>query len=194
MIEGVEWFIVILTGITFVYTFYLVLSVQGDLHLAVTHNSNNDAQAAQVFIDLVNKARKSIVIHDDGNDSSESIYNNDDVLNAIRERVKGQPNLEIKFWFNDVAELKLLKLADEDCKSNISMWYSKGDRPVNENHYKIVDSGRIVHTSTHKHLESEREFELKEVTIPFAYGTRKRISNRHLIDFKSGISDATLRA
>ena len=65
-----------------------VVSAQGDMSLREEAGENDDDRAPAMLIDLVNKARGSLVIHDDGNDSAESVYNNDGVVATIRVRIR----------------------------------------------------------------------------------------------------------
>ena len=147
-----------------------------------------------MLIDLINKTRNSLVIHDDGNDSGESVYNNDWVVAAMRDRIQQRRRLKVKCLFNDREDLKLLELADGECKDNISVWYAGGDRPKNDIHYKVVDGGRLVHVSAHEHGASERGYVLCRAEPWWAAGTRRRISRPYLDHFEHSLLGAERRA
>ena len=96
--------------------------------------------------------------------------------------------------FNDREELKLLELADGECRNNISIWYAGGDRPENDVHYKIVDGGRLVHLSAHAHGASERSYVLRKAEPWWAARTRRRISRPYLEHFEHSLPAAERRA
>lgn len=194
MIEGVEWLIVAIFVIAFLVSVYLIVSVQGDVRLKLEHGENTDEQATKMFIDLIESTRKSIVIHDDGDDSTKSMYNSAEVIDAIERQIKKHPNLQVKCWFNDREDIKLVNLADGIYAENFEIWYSEGERPDNDIHYKIVDGGRLVHLSRHEHGASEREYFLRRAEMPLAIGTRKRISREYLAHFENGIAQAKSRS
>ena len=100
MIEGAEWIVVTIFLVAFLVGTYLVVSVQGDMRVHDESGENDDDQAADMFIDLIKQTRRRIVIHDDGNDSPESVYNNDQVMVAIRDRIR-QRGIEVRCLFND---------------------------------------------------------------------------------------------
>ena len=194
MIQGAEWVVVAIFLTASLAGLFLVVSAQGDMNLREETGENNDDQAAAMLIDLINKTRHSLVIHDDGNDSSESVYNNDQVVAAIRDRIQQRRHLRVKCLFNDREELKLLGLADGECKNNISIWYACGERPRNDIHYKIVDGGRFLRLSAHEHGASERGYVLRKAEPWWAARTRRRISRPYLEHFEHSLPGAEQRA
>ena len=190
MIEGAEWIVVTIFLVAFLVGTYLVVSVQGDMRVHDESGENDDDQAADMFIALIKQTRRRIVIHDDGNDSPESVYNNDQVMVAIRDRIR-QRGIEVRCLFNDEEQpLKLLDLArSEECRGHILVWYMKGDRPDQDIHYKIVDDGKLVHLSRHEHRASERGFVLRKAPR-WAMGTHRRISKSYRDHFQHGLRGA----
>lgn len=193
MIQGAEWVAVAILLTASLAGLFLVVSAQGDMHLREEAGENDDDQAAAMLIDLINKARNSLVIHDDGNDSGESVYNNDRVVAALRERIRERHRLEVKCLFNDREELKLLELADGECRNNISIWYAGGERPEHDIRYKIVDGGRLVHLSAHEHGASERGYVLRKAEPWWAARTRRGISRPYLEHFEHSLPTAEHR-
>ena len=194
MIQGAEWVVVAIFLTASLAGLFLVVSAQGDMNLREERGQTGKDQAAAMFIDLINKTRNNLVIHDDGNDSGESVYNNDRVMAAMRDRIQQRRRLKVKCLFNDRDELKLLELADGECKDNISVWYASGDRPENDIHYKIVDGGRLVHLSAHEHGASERGYVLRKAEPWWAARTRRRISRPYLDHFEHSLLGAERRA
>ena len=190
-IEGVEWVVVAIFLVAFLVGIYLVVSVQGDLRVEEEIGDNGDDQAADMFVALIGQTCRRIDIHDDGNDSTASVYNNDQVMDAIRDRIR-QRRIEVRCLFNDEDQpLKLLGLArSEECRGHIRVWYAKGDRPDQDIHYKVVDKGNLVHLSLHAHGASERSFVLRKAPWWWARATRRRISKSYLDHFMHGLRDA----
>lgn len=191
MIQGAEWIIVAVFVAGTVWFVYLLVSVQGDMRVEES-GTNTDEEAKAMFLELVNCTRKSIDIHDDGEDFPESVYNCSEVLNAFRERIEKNPNLRIRCLFNDKEpNLGLLELAkSEKYRKNIEIWYSKGERPTQDVHYKIVDGGSLVHLSVHAHGDSERDYRLRRAQRFWEGGTRRRISRRYQENFDQALKGA----
>ena len=188
VIAGAEWFVLVIFLGGLLWSAYLVVSVQGDMLVDDTvRGLNNDAQAAEMFLDLIRKTRRSIVIHDDGNDSQESVYNNDRVMAAFRDGIQ-KHGIQVRCLFNDAEPIKLLDLARE-FPDNVSIWYVEGDRPTPDIHYKVVDGGRLVHLSEHQHRVSERGFVLRDGKWATS-GTRRRISRAYREHFDYSLRDA----
>ena len=156
MIQGAEWVVVAIFLTATLAGLFLVVSAQGDMNLREETGENDDDQAAAMLIDLICKTRNSLVIHDDGNDSDESVYNNDQVVAAVRDRIRQRRRLKVKCLFNDRERLKLLELADGECKGNISVWYASGDRP--KKRHPLQDRGwRAPRTPVRTRTRSERK-------------------------------------
>ena len=188
MVQGAEWFVLATLAATVFACMYLALSVQPDMNVAEERDENNDAQAAEMMVQLINKTRRTLVIHDDGNDSPQSVYNNDDVIRALRERIERRPHMTVECLFNDRENLKLLALARDT--QNIAIWYANGARPDNDLHYKIVDGGKLVHLSSHAHGASERRYVLRKAEPWWAIPTRRRISAQYRRHFNHGRAHA----
>ena len=190
MIVGFEWAILAAFGFAILVCLYLIFSVQGDLIDDTKRGVNSDEEAERMFLSLVAETRREIVIHDDGDDTDVSIYNNDQVLVALRERIR-EHDIQIRCLFNDEEPgLKLLRLAREH-PENVHVWYMKGARPDHDTHYKIVDGGRLVHLSQHAHGESERMYVLRKPPAFATKGSRRRISQSYMDTFNHGLKAAT---
>ena len=190
IVQGAEWLVLAALCAAVVACAYLALSAQPDMHLVEERDENTDEQAAEMMVELINKTRRSLVIHDDGNDSPQSVYNNDAVIDALRRRIRLRPRMAVKCLFNDRDDLKLLRLAQTECRSNIAIWYATASRPDNDLHYKVVDGGKLVHLSSHAHGASERGYVLRKAERWWAISTRRRISAEYRRHFKRGQAHA----
>ncbi len=190
VVTGGEWLVVGLFALGTAVCAYLVLSVQGDLRVVTTEDTNNDEQAAALFIWMVEQTRERLLIHDDGNDSPESVYNNEAVVAAFRKGIL-ERNIIVRCLFNDEENLKLAWLRDE-FPDNIEIWYT-GNRPDYDIHYKVVDDGKIVHLSNHEHGASERNYMLRD-GIRGSKSARLRVSREYREHFDYTIQTLRLAA
>ena len=190
-IPGPEWIILLCVVMTFLVCVYLVITVQGDLALDDRFLVNTDDRAIATFIDMVNQTRREIIIHDDGTDLPRSIYNDPGVINALRGAIQKR-NISVRCLFNDRDQpLKLVDLARSDeFRNNIEIWYLRGERPVPDTHYKIVDGGKLLHISEHEHGGDERKYKLLKAPRLIDFATRNRISKPFHDNFALGLQNA----
>ena len=195
MIQGAEWAVLAILVAGFLISLYLIVSVQGDLRLREESGLNTDEQATAMFIGLLNQTRRRIDIHDDGNDFADSMYNSPEVIDALRERIRKR-NIKVRCLFNDADQpLELLELArSEEFRNRIEIWYLNGGRQEPDTHYKIVDSGRLVHLSRHEHGASERGYRLRKALRWWEVRTRHRISKQYRDHFEHGLKNAVQAA
>ena len=191
MIQSAEWAVLAILAAGFLISLYLIVSVQGDLRLREESGLNTDEQATAMFIGLLNQTRRRIDIHDDGNDFADSMYNSPEVIDALRERIRKR-NIKVRCLFNDADQpLELLELArSEEFRNRIEIWYLNGGRQEPDTHYKIVDSGRLVHLSRHEHGASERGYRLRKALRWWEVRTRHRISKQYRDHFEHGLKNA----
>ncbi len=189
MIEGWEWIIVAAYVLTTGVGTYLILSVQGDIRMDERWGENDDEQAAKDMIKMLGASESELIIHDDGNGSSSSVYNNERVLEAMKKRLRECPSLRIRCLFNDDAQLKILDLAKSE-PGKVEIWHVKGPRPQHDIHYKVVDNGKMVHMSFHDHGATERKYMIREPPR-WARGTQRRICRVRRKHFETGVRDAT---
>ena len=194
-IQGAEWVVLAILVAGFLISMYLIVSVQGDLRLREESGLNTDEQASAMFIGLLNQTRRQIDIHDDGNDFEGSMYNNPKVIAALQERIR-KHNIRVRCLFNDAGQpLRLLELArSEEFRSHVKIWYLNGGRQEPDTHYKIVDGGRLVHLSRHKHGASERGYRLRKASRWWEFHTRHRISKQYRDHFEHGLKNAVQAA
>ena len=181
-IEGAEWIgVAIMAAVVFV-GIIMVVSAHGDMRVETLYANNNDDDAADVMIDLIRQSNWLLLIHDDGNNSPSSVYNNARVVGAMRERMIKRPLLRVHCLFSYKNQpLALLDLTVRFGR-RMKVWYTP-DRPQGDIHYKIVDAGKLVHLSIHKPEADERRYSLR--TPPrWAIGTRFRISSKYRAHFR----------
>lgn len=137
----------------------IVWRTQGLLSVRVTRGVNDDDTAAAMFICLVNEVENEMVIHDDGDNTDDSIYNNDKAIEAVRKRLQEQEDLTIKCFFNKKEEIKMASLR-EQFPGRFVVRHRQGERPDDDIHYKIIDDGRKGYLSVHDLGRCDRKYEL----------------------------------
>lgn len=125
------------------------------LRFEVGHNS--DTIASEVFLRLLKDARKEMLVCDDGNKMDSSIYEDDDVIAAVREKLAANEQFRMRCLFSDDEDTKFRRAFQDEHRVEIKTGVQR--RPV---HYKIIDGGRSGYLSRHKHGETQRAFKLYE--------------------------------
>ena len=191
-IDVLQWIVVGIFVVGFAISVCLVASVQGDLLVDdARRGADDNAEATDVLLSLIDSADRKIIIHDDGNCSPESVCNNPDVLDALRQRI-AEHGIEVKCLFNDAdPNLGVLDLARE-FTDKVFVWHLEGERPGRDIHYIIVDDGKLVHLSEHAHGSDERDYVLRKANQRWAPwlspGTRSRISKPYMDHFHRGVA------
>ena len=161
------------------------LYVDGDLGVEVS-GLNNDSQAATMFRDLLEKTKSTIDIHDDGNDSPHSMYNNEEVIETMRQCL--DRGVTIRCLFNDREPIRLRELGKSgEYGDHFQIWHLEGVREDPDTHYQIVDDGCFVHISNQEHGADVREYHLRTAVGWWKFGTRKRIRQRFSDHFEKGL-------
>lgn len=161
------------------------------LNVRVEGGGNDDETAAQMFIRILRMAKKTLVVHDDGDKGNKSIYEDDKVVQAVRCQLEAHPKLQIRCLFNDKADLKLVREIEAAYPGRFAVYYLNGARPVGDVHYKIADDGVIGHLSSHEHGHPERNFKLLDCSAA-KLRTRKRAFGKYLQQFNRDVQVAEM--
>ncbi|MCY4094539.1 MAG: hypothetical protein OXG05_05350 [Gammaproteobacteria bacterium] len=180
--------VVTFTTVGFVIGIYYYISARFTQLIDMKQDKNNNEQAKQELIRMVSQARTSLIIHDDGDCNDRTFYNDDEVIEAFRQRLNSSKFLKIKCLFNVEQSIKFTNLANE-FRNRVKIWYVKdGDNRLDDEiHYKIVDGGRMMYLSMHDMGEDEREYELWTVNVWPLLGVRKYVSKDQRRHFNNSI-------
>lgn len=140
----------------------IVWRAQAFLSVGVTRGVNDNDTAVSMFICLVNKVENEMIIHDDGDNTEDSIYNNDNAIEAVRKRLREHKDLTIKCFFNEKEEIKMVSLGKQ-FPGRFVVRYRQGERPDYDIHYKIID-GRKGYLSVHDPGGRSRKYEMVDCT------------------------------
>ena len=107
-------------------------------------NSNEEAQ--RIFLDLLEEASTEILMYDDGNAQDGSLYQSQQVVQAIRNKIRDIPSFRVRCVLNSGNGSTLFESALA-AEPNVTI------RPRDDNpsrvHYKIID-GRKAYVSCHQ--------------------------------------------
>ncbi len=154
MLEGVDW--------TVVATFSTVVLAMGIVSVALKLASlvdvqvikNDDNIAKKKFLLLLGEAERRMLVYDDGNDNPHSIYNQTDVIERIKEKLRTTPQLKLDCVFNDDDETLFKKTFLNHDQVSIRLRLRNPKRV----HYKIID-GQKGYISRHEHDSVDRDGE-----------------------------------
>ena len=107
---------------------------------------NNNEAAEQIFLELLDEAETEIVMYDAGDDDDGSLYQSQEVVQAIRDKLHENAEFKVDCVLNNRAGATLFEteLAQEP---NVKI-RERRDNPSRV-HYKIID-GRKAHVSCHE--------------------------------------------
>ena len=143
---------------------------------------NNDGTVDGLFERLLQAAQREFIIHDDGDATDGSVYNNDEVMAVLRDRMLKNKRLRTRIYFNFRKELKVNAVARE-IGDRLEIRYNPGPRPERDVHYKIVDGGMQGHLSLHHPGSGERQFEFFDCSRASGW-TRRRLFGDHREKFE----------
>ena len=123
---------------------------------------NSDRTAENNFVALLQEATESMVVYDDGNKMEGSIYQSQQVIDAVRKKLSKNPGFRLSCYFNFDDEVLFTKeLKEHPCVQIVT---GHGDRPDDDVHYKIIDGGLKAHISRHEVASQERQYRMIDCT------------------------------
>ena len=127
---------------------------------------NDEDASVETFLDLLEKAKRSMVIYDDGDKVGGSVYDNPGVLEKVEAKLQKDSAFKIQCRFDcDDAKLGFRELCKNHSKqvSIKTLDCAKEDRP-DDVHYKIIDDGQKACLSRHGLGSPKRRFKVIDCT------------------------------
>ena len=132
------------------------------LRVSTVTGWNSDKTAEDNFLALLQDATESMVVYDDGNKMAGSIYENQQVIDAVHKKLSENPKFRLSCYFNfDHAVLFRQEFAENP---RIQIVTGHRDRPNDDVHYKIIDEGLKTHISRHEVDSQERQYRIIDCT------------------------------
>ena len=143
----------------------------------VEHGENDDKLAVNKFMELLNQAERGLIIYDDGDKVEDSIYDNKEVVEALKHKMEASPSLVVKVLFNEKTNVLLLDEMSQ-IGDQFEIRYRKGDRPEKDVHFKIADN-TLGYFSQHDLGDTKRDFHFYDARYA-SRRARKRAFGNHL--------------
>lgn len=131
-------------------------------HFGIMAVTNDNSEAIARFTEALEHADCELVIHDDGDKVEGSVYDDDLIVQAIRDRLRKFPKLRIRCLLNFKANVKVTELSKE-FGDRFQVRYLL-QRPVDDVHFKIADQGKWAYLSTHIQGDTRRDGEVCDGT------------------------------
>lgn len=157
--------------------------IAGILRLELQIGTNNSEFARRTFIELLRDAKDSMLICDDGNDMSASIYNSEEVICAVRERLEAAPDLQLLCLFSSDDDTQFTT----EFANNRQVHMIRGAEPRRDIHFKIIDSGRRGYVSAHPYGAEERQYRLYDCSRVPGF-VRNSAFGRHILTMREAFS------
>ena len=143
---------------------------------------NDDVEAVQVVLDLLDEAKTEIVIYDDGDTAKGSLYQSEEVVQAIKNKIKEFPAFKVRCVLNSrngdtLFEGELISMVPN---VSIDQRTSNPERV----HYKIIDE-RKAYVTRHRRGGTERSRRMIDCTNALSRrGGRPLALRRYFDDFE----------
>ena len=152
---------------------------------------NDDDSVVRNFIELLDEARTTMVVYDDGNDMDGSLYNDRRVIEAVRSKLRANPDFQLQCLFNCDHDVKFRKELAHEQRVDIRTrcdWDNAG-----KIHYKMIDGGVKAYLSLHELGSRKRKFKIVDCTT-VAERHRSRVAEgvlgKHTADFERAFEAA----
>lgn len=155
--------------------------------LHVTDVENDDEGAIRHFLTVLGKAEHELLVHDDGDKTNGSLYDDETTVQAVRARLRTCPDLKIRCLLNFKADVRMAGLSEEyGAKFQVRYLHQ---RPTDDVHFKIADGGRMAYLSVHPRGVTERQGQIIEDLGAREYVRKRRLGGL-IEDFNGGFAKA----
>ena len=155
--------------------------------LHVTDVENDDEDAIRHFLAVLAKAERELLVHDDGDKTNGSLYDDENTVEAVRERLRKCPSLQIRCLLNFKADVRMAALSKE-YGARFQVRYLH-QRPDDDVHFKIADGGTMAYLSVHPRGVTERQGQVIEDLGAREYVRKRRLGGL-IDDFNEGFDKA----
>ena len=101
---------------------------------------NNNEQAVLNTVELIKEAKDEIEIFDDGDFFPGSAYEDNRVIDAVKDKLNKNPNFKFRFLFN-IGDNKLRLIQTFYGSDKIEIYARKDQTRPPDRHYRIIDGG-----------------------------------------------------
>lgn len=155
---------------------------------------NDDDSAVNNFIELLDEARTSMILYDDGNNMDGSVYNDRRVIDAVRSKLRDNPDFKLQCLFNCNEDVLFRNEFASEPQVEIRIRNDSGSE--SGVHYKIIDRGMKAYLSRHERGARERIYKIvdcKTVSKRHRRRIAEAVLGKYTADFATAFSAATMR-
>ena len=162
------------------------------LKIRVTEQQNDDMLAAANFLALLEEAEQEICIYNDGNKMDNGMYDNVDLIEEVKKKLKSNKGFVMlcSFNYNHKTEFKK-EFEKEDYRERVTI--IKRKIPSTLAHYKIIDEGKKAYLSWHNvgdHNRSVKLYDFSKTDPPWWFQKwQKDVKKEYIGDYLDDIRD-----
>lgn len=195
MLSVLGWIAVVSFAASTVFIIWMLHRTFQYMHVQVSpERINDDNSVVTNFVELLDEARTSMIVYDDGNDMAGSVYNDSRIIEAVRRKLRSNPGFELQCLFNCDDDVRLRKEFAHEPRVDIRTRTDMGGE--RKTHYKIIDGGLKAYLSRHELGSSQRRFKIVDCTN-VSKRHRSRVAgfvlSKHTEDFATAFSAAKIR-
>ena len=149
------WFTAVYLTACTVIMFWLLHRAFQYVYVKVSPVQINDYESVvSNLIELLDEARTSMILYDDGNARAGSVYNDSRIIDAVHSKLRDNPDFDLRCLFicDDAVEFRK-EFAD---KPQVEIRTRTDVESEGNVHYKIIDGGLKAFLSRHRIGSSQR--------------------------------------
>ena len=140
-----------------IFVFYCLPTV----FVRVERGTNDTESAKSNFLRVLKSTEKELVIYDDGDASECSLYQDQEIVDEVLRFLKERP-VKVRCLFTYDENLLFTQTLTEN---NVDFAVRITNKPRDESHFKVADSGRMMYLTEHQKGACERTFRLLDCTL-----------------------------
>ena len=149
------------------------------VNISVTEIENNNQFAIKSFVGLLEAAENHISIYDDGNKMDGSIYENEEVIQKVKDKLEGNSDFWVQCSFNEKEGTMFV----EEFRGHERVMIKLRERPaLGLAHYKIIDDGKKAYLSWHDPGSENRKVKVYDFSKAKKGFMRKDVKEEYIGD------------
>ncbi len=131
--------------------------------------ANDGTSSKARFKELLEEAQFSMIIYDDGDMVSDSIYMDPEITELVKRKLENSRSFRMRCLFNVDDPNSLFRKALENYTPQMEIRIRDQDKPRLAIHYKIIDDGTKAYLSRHSPGSRNRRYRIVDCTTVSKY-------------------------
>lgn len=188
MLDFFSWAVVVFAAVSTCFMIWLLNRGIQFLYVRATPPGiEDDDWAAASFVAMLDEARESMIVYDDGDNVEGSLYSDRRTIDAVRGKLRATPAFRLQCVFNCDDRLAFQQELEREPQVDIRI-RSRG-APPSAVRYKIIDGGAKAYLSRYHCCSKERRFRIVDCTgVPRHH--RRRVADSVLEPYKEHFDKA----